>query len=242
MILFYTNSIKNNVAELPPEEALHCLITLRNKVGDKIEFVDGNGNWYKGTIIGTGKKTVSIGIDSVVESYNKRGHYLHIAIAPTKNINRFEWFLEKATEFGIDEITPLICHHSERKKVRIDRLEKILKSAMKQSLKAYLPKLNELTSFKYFIQKQELIEMTNDAQRFIAHCQSTFTDEKKHLKNMASAKSQITILIGPEGDFSSKEVEQALDLGFQEISLGNERLRTETAGIAACHMVTLANE
>lgn len=242
MILFYTNSIKDNVAELPPEEALHCLITLRKKVGDKIEFVDGNGNWYKGTIIGTGKKTVSIGIDSVTESYNKRGHYLHIAIAPTKNINRFEWFLEKATEFGIDEITPLICHHSERKKVRIDRLEKILKSAMKQSLKAYLPKLNELTTFKDFIQKQELLEITSNTQRFIAHCQSNFTDEKEHLKNMAFAKSQATILIGPEGDFSNKEVEQALNIGFQEISLGKERLRTETAGIAACHIITLANE
>lgn len=240
MILFYTNNIKNNIAELPEEEAIHCLKTLRKKVGDEIQFVDGQGNWYKGKIIGTGKKTVSIGIESVIENHNPRNHYLHIAIAPTKNINRFEWFLEKATEFGIDEITPLLCYHSERKKIRLDRLEKVVKAAMKQSLKAYLPKVNELTSFKDFLKTQNNLENTSESQKFIAHCQDGFSDEKLHLKNVASAK-QVTILIGPEGDFSSSEVELALGHDFQEISLGKERLRTETAGLAACHIVNLIN-
>ncbi len=241
MILFYTNNIKNNVAELPQEEAMHCLKALRKKVGDEIQFVDGQGNWYKGKIIGTGKKTVSIGIESIIENYNSRNHYLHIAIAPTKNINRLEWFLEKSTEFGIDEITPLLCDHSERKKIRLDRLEKVVIAAMKQSLKAYLPKINDLTSFKDFLKTQNNLENTAESQKFIAHCQDGFSDEKLHLKNKALNKSKITILIGPEGDFSSTEVELALSQNFQEISLGKERLRTETAGLAACHIVNLIN-
>ena len=241
MIIFYTDIIKEEVAELPTDEALHCLITLRKRVGDKVQFVDGKGNWYKGAIIGVGKRSVTIGINSVTENYNKRNHYLHIAIALTKNITRFEWFLEKATEFGIDEITPLICQRSERKRVRIDRLEKVVKSAMKQSLKAYLPKLNEPILFNDFVQRQEETEIEGEKQLFIAHCQDGFTDEKHHLKNMASANSHVTILIGPEGDFTNNEVQLALDCGYQEISLGNERLRTETAGIAACHLITLAN-
>lgn len=240
MILFYTNNIKNNIAELPQEEAMHCLKTLRKKVGDAIQFVDGQGNWYKGRIIGTGKKSVSIGIESVISAYNKRNHYLHIAIAPTKNINRFEWFLEKATEFGIDEITPLLCFHSERKNVRLDRLEKVVIAAMKQSLKAYKPKINELTSFKDFLNIQNNLDNSAENQKFIAHCQDGFSEEKLHLKNM-NLKLKTTILIGPEGDFSSDEVQLALSHDFQEISLGNERLRTETAGLAACHIVNLVN-
>lgn len=237
MILFYTDNIKGDIAELPQVEAMHCVKTLRKKVGDKVQFVDGQGNWYKGNIIGTGKKSCSIGITSVVSDFNKRTHYLHIAIAPTKNINRFEWFLEKATEFGIDEITPLLCFHSERKTVRLDRLEKVVVAAMKQSLKAYLPKLNPLTSFKDFLKSQNI----DESQKFIAHCQDGFSDAKLHLKNVGKERQKITILIGPEGDFSSKEVELALNQNFQEVSLGKERLRTETAGLAACHIVNLIN-
>ena len=248
MILFYTNDIKNDIATLPQDEALHCIKTLRKKVGDAIQFVDGQGNWYHGKIIGIGKKSVSIGIESVISNYNQRNNYLHIAIAPTKNINRFEWFLEKATEFGIDEITPLLCSRSERKKVRLDRLEKVVIVAMKQSLKAYQPKINELTSFKDFLKTQNSLENSAESQKFIAHCQDGFSDKKLHLKNVArvypeisATKSQIIILIGPEGDFSSDEVKLALSHDFQEISLGKERLRTETAGLAACHIVNLVN-
>lgn len=237
MILFYTNNIKNDIAELPEEEAMHCVKTLRKRVGDAIQFVDGQGNWYQGKIIGTTKKAVSIGIESVIAEHEKRNHYLHIAIAPTKNINRFEWFLEKATEFGIDEITPLLCFHSERKNVREDRLEKVVVAAMKQSLKAYLPKINPMTSFKDFLKSQNI----NESQKFIAHCQDGFSEAKFHLKNAAKQGENTTILIGPEGDFSSKEVELALSQNFQEISLGKERLRTETAGLAACHIISLLN-
>jgi 16S rRNA (uracil1498-N3)-methyltransferase len=237
MILFYTNNIKNDIAELPEEEAMHCVKTLRKKVGDDIQFVDGQGNWYKGNIIGTSKKAVSIRIESVISEHEKRNHYLHIAIAPTKNINRFEWFLEKATEFGIDEITPLLCFHSERKNVREDRLEKVVVAAMKQSLKAYLPKINPLTSFKDFLRSQNI----GESQKFIAHCQGGFSEAKFHLKNAMKISQNITILIGPEGDFSLNEIELALSQNFQEISLGKERLRTETAGLAACHIVNLVN-
>ncbi|MFT5834811.1 MAG: 16S rRNA (uracil1498-N3)-methyltransferase [Cognaticolwellia sp.] len=241
MILFYTNNIKGDIAELPQEEAMHCVKTLRKKVGDDIQFVDGQGNWYHGKIIGTGKKAVSIGIEKVISAHNQRNHYLHIAIAPTKNINRFEWFLEKATEFGIDEITPLLCFHSERKTIRNDRLEKVVVAAMKQSLKAYVPKVNPLTSFKDFLKSADIGESQSESQKFIAHCQDDFLEEKVHLKNATNEGEKVTILIGPEGDFSSNEIESALSQNFQPISLGKERLRTETAGLAACHIVNLVN-
>ncbi len=237
MILFYTNNVKGDIAELSQEEAMHCVKTLRKKVGDVIQFVDGDGNFYTGKVIGLDKKSVSIGIENVVTCFNQRNHYLHIAIAPTKNIDRFEWFLEKATEFGIDEITPLHSFHSERKNVREDRLEKVVIAAMKQSLKAYLPKINPLTTFKDFLNLVKNVE----SQKFIAHCQEDLSGAKPHLKDAAKQGQKVTILIGPEGDFSLNEVQSALTHDFQPISLGKERLRTETAGLAACHIVNLLN-
>ena len=233
MFLFYTNQIKGNIAELPQEEAMHCVRTLRKKIGDTIHFVDGKGGLYSGKIIGTGKKSCTIGIESV-DYQKERKPKIHIAIAPTKNINRFEWFLEKTTEFGIDEITPLLCFHSERKNIRLDRLEKVILSAMKQSLKSYLPKLNDLTSFKDFINSQN----NQESQKIIAHCQ---TEREGHLKDVYKVGQNATILIGPEGDFAEAEIEMALQQKFQPISLGKARLRTETAGIAACHIFNLRN-
>ncbi len=233
MFLFYSNNIKDDIAELPQEEAMHCVKTLRKKVGDTIHFVDGKGGLYSGKIIGTGKKTCTIGIETV-DYQAKRKPKIHIAIAPTKNINRFEWFLEKTTEFGVDEITPLLCFHSERKNIRLDRLEKVIQSAMKQSLKAHLPKLNDLTSFKDFINS----EKTTESQKIIAHCQ---TGREGHLKDVYNVGQNATILIGPEGDFATAEIEIALQEKFQPISLGEARLRTETAGIAACHIFNLRN-
>lgn len=233
MFLFYSNNIKGDIAELPQEEAMHCVKTLRKKVGDTIHFVDGKGNLYSGKIIGTGKKSCTIGIESV-DFQAERKAKIHIAIAPTKNINRFEWFLEKATEFGIDEITPILCFHSERKNIRLDRLEKVVLSAMKQSLKRYLPKLNDLTTFKDFINSQNIPE----SQKIIAHCQ---TGQEGHLKDVYQTGQNATILIGPEGDFAETEIQMALQQQFQPISLGEARLRTETAGIAACHIFNLNN-
>ncbi len=233
MFLFYSDNIKDDIAELPQVEAMHCVKTLRKKVGDTIHFVDGKGGLYSGKIIGTGKKTCTIGIETV-DFQESRKPKLHIAIAPTKNINRLEWFLEKTTEFGIDEITPLLCFHSERKNIRLDRLEKVVLSAMKQSLKRYLPKLNDLTNFKDFINSENIQE----SQKIIAHCQ---TGREGHLKEVYNVGQNTTILIGPEGDFSDKEIELALQQQFQPISLGESRLRTETAGIAACHIFNLKN-
>ena len=232
MILFYTSDIDGNIARLDAEQARHCVQVLRKKEGDTISFVDGQGGFHEGIIHETGKKKCVIQISKTQQEFNKRPFNLHIAIAPTKNTNRLEWFLEKATEIGIDEITPIICHHSERRKLRTDRLQKILVAAMKQSLKAYLPILNEPISFKQFIQ----LPRTN-LVKYIAQ-----GAENAALKDNYSAKKDVLLLIGPEGDFSPTELSMAYDNGFQGINLGKSRLRTETAGIVACHTLNLLNE
>lgn len=232
MILFYTDDIDGNIARLDTEQARHCVQVLRKKEGDAISFVDGMGGFYEGIIHETGKKKCVIQIIKTQQGFNKRPFHLHIAIAPTKNINRLEWFLEKATEIGIDEITPIICHHSERRKLRTDRQRKILVAAMKQSLKAYLPRLNEPISFKQFIQQSR-----TNLVKYIAQ-----GAENTALKDNYTAKKDVLLLIGPEGDFSKAEISMAFDNGFQGINLGKSRLRTETAGIVACHTLNLLNE
>lgn len=236
MILFYSNDIHGDYARFTEEEARHALQVLRKSAGDPVSFVDGSGGWYEGIIEETGKKHFVAKIISRKENHGQRNFHLHMAIAPTKNNDRLEWFLEKATEFGIDEITPIRCEHSERSKLRNDRLEKILLSAAKQSLKAYLPRLHDLTDFKHFIKE---FETTGKGERYIAHCQD---ENLPHLKDNCRAGENVTILIGPEGDFSPGEIERATAAGFKSISLGKARLRTETAGIAACHIVNLIND
>lgn len=235
MQLFYTTNIQNGLAFLSEEEARHALQVLRKKVGDSMQFTDGKGNLYDGEIIETAKRTLTIGIKNTIESYNKRSFHLHIAIAPTKNIDRLEWFLEKATEIGIDEITPLICKRSERTVVKQERLNGILVSAMKQSLKAYLPQLNEAIDFQHFIKKNN----TNDAQKLIAYCND---DTIRPLSIEYEKGTNCVILIGPEGDFTEAEVGMAFESHYKGISLGKSRLRTETAGLVACHTVNLLNE
>jgi 16S rRNA (uracil1498-N3)-methyltransferase len=201
--------------------------------GDEIILVDGKGNLYKTRIVKPEAKRCEVEIFDTIHEFEKRNFYLHIAIAPTKNIERFEWFLEKATEIGIDEITPILCEHSERKVINHERLEKIIVSAMKQSVKAYLPKLNQLITFKQFIQQN------TDGEHFIAHCNNK---EMNHLKDKAATKVKTTVLIGPEGDFSPNEVSLALQNNYKEISLGKSRLRTETAGVVACDIINIINE
>jgi len=235
MNLFFTDNIEKDIAILPDDEARHCTQSLRKKVGDIIHFVDGKGGFYTGEIIEAHRKRCSARITENQQNYAQPDIHLHIAIAPTKNINRLEWFLEKATEIGIAEVTPILCQHSERKKVRIDRLQKIMLTAMKQSLKAYLPQLNELTNFKDFIRTQN----STKSRTFIAHCNE---GEKPHLKNICEAKQDTLILIGPEGDFSPQEVALALQYQYEAVSLGKSRLRTETAGLAACHIINLVND
>jgi len=233
MQLFYVPDISGDEVILDDTESKHAVRVLRLAEGTTVELIDGKGGFYSAKITDANSKKCRMTITDKKKEFGKKDFRLHIAVAPTKNIDRFEWFLEKATEIGIDEITPLLCEHSERKVVKPERLDKILVSAMKQSLKAYLPKLNEFALFKNFI------EAAKEEHKFIAHC---YEGEKKHLKNIISAHSNVLILIGPEGDFSPEEVKLAITNDFKEISLGSARLRTETAGVVACHIVNLANE
>jgi 16S rRNA (uracil1498-N3)-methyltransferase len=178
-------------------------------------------------------KRCTLEITHTEHEFGKRDFSLHIAVAPTKNISRFEWFLEKATEIGVNEITPLICENSERKIIKTDRLNKVIVAAMKQSLKSYLPRLNEAVKFSDFIKQKSVYS------RYIAYCSENHRDM---LRDAAKQKRNIEILIGPEGDFSEREVEMAMGHNFQAVSLGHSRLRTETAAIVACHTVNLINE
>lgn len=226
MHLFYTPTINADIFTLNEEESKHCNRVLRLTEGDAIYLVDGQGGFFKTKIIEAHPKRCTVQVLEATREYEKRNNYLHVAIAPTKNIERLEWFLEKATEIGIDEITPILCDHSERKDIKIDRLNKIIESAMKQSLKAYHPKLNPLTSFQAFINQP-----FEGVLKHIAFCREgvkhAFSNKvKQHpLANL--------ILIGPEGDFSPKEVAIAIEKKFELVSLGEARLRTETAAMVA---------
>ncbi|WP_163323600.1 16S rRNA (uracil(1498)-N(3))-methyltransferase [Draconibacterium mangrovi] len=233
MQLFYVPTISGAEVILDETESKHAVRVLRLKEGDEIELVDGKGGFYRARITDANPKKCQLSIIESQTEFGKKDFHLHIAIAPTKNIDRTEWFLEKCTEIGIDEVTPLLTEHSERKVIKPERLEKILVSAMKQSVKAYLPKLNELTKLS------DLLTQATETKKFIAHCNE---GEKPHLKNVVKPGEEVLILIGPEGDFSPEEVELALENGFEAISLGNARLRTETAGVVACHIVNLAND
>lgn len=235
MNLFYTPHIEGGLASLPEDEARHCIQALRHKAGDIIHLTDGKGGLYEARIVETGKKQCTAAIEKALPAPPPRNHCLHLAVAPTKNIARFEWFLEKATEIGVDEVTPLSCEHSERRKLRADRLSKVMVSAMKQSLKAELPRLQELTSFARFIQ----LPADPGTQKFIAYLGPGV---KGHLKDNYQPGRGVCILIGPEGGFSLQEVQEAIAAGFVPVSLGPSRLRTETAGIVACHTVNLLND
>ena len=232
MLLFYTPNISGNTHILDEQESKHVSRVLRLQAGDIINLTDGKGSIFEARISNDHDKRCEVTITKEIKDYNKRNTHIHIAIAPTKNINRFEWFLEKATEIGIDKITPLICEHSERTVIKPDRLNKVLVAAMKQSLKAYLPDLGPSIKFEKFIKG------SNDEQKFIAYVDDGITD---HLKDLAVAGKDALVLIGPEGDFSREEVNIAIENGFKPISLGKSRLRTETAGLVACHILNLLN-
>jgi 16S rRNA (uracil1498-N3)-methyltransferase len=227
--LFYTTRIENGFAYLDEEESRHLVSVLRRKVGDSLQITDGKGFFYETEISETGKKFAVARVMSWTEAPVERAFKIHLAIAPTKQIERYEWFLEKATEIGVDEITPLLCKRSERDTIRHDRLEKILVSAMKQSLRSRLPKLHELTRFSTFA------KAVSAPLKLIAWCSD---DPLPHLKAAISAGQDMVICIGPEGDFSADEIKIAVDNGFSGVSLGEARLRTETAGLLA---VTVAN-
>jgi 16S rRNA (uracil1498-N3)-methyltransferase len=233
MQLFYVPNISGSEIILDETESKHAVRVLRLQNGNLVEIIDGAGGFYKAQITDANPKKCRLIIVESQKEFGKRNFHLHVAIAPTKNIDRFEWFLEKATEIGIDEITPLLSSHSERKIINPERLEKILVSAMKQSLKAYLPKLNEITPIK------QLIVNNKSKYKYIAYCDDI---QKFHLKDAVNRGQDTLVLIGPEGDFSLEEVNFAIENGFKVVSLGAARLRTETAGIVACHIVNLAND
>ncbi|MBP1614353.1 MAG: rRNA ((1498)-N(3))-methyltransferase [Bacteroidetes bacterium] len=231
MHVFYTPDILTK-AELPEEEAAHCSRVLRLSAGDEITLTDGRGNFYLAEITATTNKRCTVMVKETRPQEALWPCHLHIAMAPTKNMDRNEWFAEKATEIGFDELTFLNCRFSERKIIKTERIEKILISAIKQSLKARLPKLNEMTDFDKFIAQDF------KGQKFIAHC---YEGEKPFLKDVLRKGEDALVLIGPEGDFSEKEVEKAIEKGFIPISLGKSRLRTETAALVACHTMIIAN-
>lgn len=235
MNLFYTAHITPNDKSfiLDETESKHAIKVLRLGQKDIIHLIDGKGHFYEAEIIDAHPKKCEVKINHVKKE-EKPKSYIHIAIAPTKNTDRLEWFVEKVTEIGISEITPIVCDHSERKVLKTDRLEKRAIAAMKQSLKAFLPKINEAISFKDFIKLTE-----KEENKMIAHC---YQEEQKHLKEVYQPTKDGIILIGPEGDFSLQEVELAIKNNFTPISLGTSRLRTETAGIVACHTINLLNE
>lgn len=235
MYLFYCPDI-DKMQTLSEEESAHCVRVLRYTAGDEILITDGRGTTYTARITNPHPKHCDFEIIAQEKQAPHHDFHLHIAIAPTKNIERLEWAIEKCVEIGVDEITPLLCRFSERKQLRIDRLEKIILSAAKQSLTPYLPVLHELTPYDEFIRSQQ---SEISLQKFIAHC---YKDEKKLLKSEIEQGRNILVLIGPEGDFSEQEVADALALGFIPVSLGNSRLRTETAAVVACHTAVLINE
>jgi len=218
--LFYVPDLQKGQFPLPDEEAFHALKVLRVKRGDKLELTNGKGSYAFGKVADLTKKSVVVTVDEMHIAAKRQG-YLHIAIAPTKNSDRFEWFLEKATEIGVEEITPIICSRSERKEVKWERSNKVLVAAMKQSKQYFLPKLNEAKTFSQFISEEHKRTLT------IAHC----GEGKKIEFGKMAQRDEITLLIGPEGDFTKEEIEKALQKNAVEVSLGANRLRTETAGI-----------
>ena len=236
MQLFYAPNIQKGELILDDVQSKHCIKVLRKEVGSHIHLVDGLGGFYEEKITNSNPKKCGFQLIKEQQNYGKMPFGLHIAVAPTKNMNRFEWFLEKATEIGITEITPLLTHYAERQNIRLDRLEKIVIAAMKQSLKAYQPtihnplKINDLCKKRTFLAAHDF--------KAIAHLQA----DTKPLQSLYQKGQNALILIGPEGGFHAKEIEMCLENGFVAASLGNSRLRTETAALVACHTVGLKNE
>lgn len=224
-MLLFIGKIENNYAELSAEESFHFVKVLRGKLGDEIYVTDGKGSLAQGIITSVNPKSVEVQLSSIKSDFEQRSYKIHVAISPTKNMERVEFFLEKATEIGIDEISFLKTFHSERKNINIERCKKIIQSAVKQSLKAYVPSVNDMVKFSDFIQSN------HPENKLIAHCSDDF--ERTEFRELIQPKTDYLILIGPEGDFSKEEIEISIQHGFTGISLGEQRLRTETAALNA---------
>jgi 16S rRNA (uracil1498-N3)-methyltransferase len=229
--LFYQPRISEGINHLDEEESRHCVRVLRRKPGDVIRITDGKGYFYDAVITEAEQRLCSFMVrDSI--SPPARHYQIHVAVSPTKNADRIEWFVEKAVEIGIDHITLMECDHTERSFIKPERLIKVAISAMKQSLKARLPVISPVTPFN------TLVSHTSSAHRYIAWVDP---DNPRHLKDVARKGGDSIVLIGPEGDFSAAEQDQAVQHGFEKVSLGTSRLRTETAALAACHILNLIN-
>jgi 16S rRNA (uracil1498-N3)-methyltransferase len=214
-------SVNNKTATLTPKESWHCAKVLRYKTGDTIDLIDGVGAFYKATLQTVHEKQCVAEIIQGPTYQKKRNYYLHLAIAPTKQIDRIEWMIEKAVEIGIDEISFIKCKNSERVNIKTERIQKIVESAVKQSKQAFIPKINELIDFKNILQNAATIKL-------IAHCEE---ENKMSLKDIELKSNSICVLVGPEGDFTHEEISQAKQNDFKPITLGENRLRTETAGL-----------
>ncbi|WP_317896549.1 16S rRNA (uracil(1498)-N(3))-methyltransferase [Aurantibacillus circumpalustris] len=223
-------SVDDKVALMTAEESWHCTKVLRKKVGDTVHLIDGVGNFFEGVLELVSEKQCRVKITQGPRAQPKRNYYLHLAIAPTKQMDRIEWMLEKAVEIGVDEISFIASKNSERTVVKHERVLKIVESAVKQSLQAYLPKINEISSFK------DLITTSVADQKLIAHC---YELPKQDIKRISFKDTSTLILIGPEGDFTLEEVELSQKNKFEGLSLGNNRLRAETAGLCVCQAASL---
>jgi len=234
MQLFYVPAITTATLHLPEEEARHAIQVLRKRTGDVLDIVDGRGGWFQATITAIDKRSCAIRVEQTRQEAYRAPSRLVMAVSPTKNNERFEWFLEKATEIGVDEIIPLQCARTERPRIRANRYEKVLVSAMKQSLQAWLPRLHPLTPFSAAV-----AATTAGAQKYLGWCDESVNTPLIHNYQPAS---DVCIFIGPEGDFTAAEVDLATTAGFQAVTLGPNRLRTETAALTATQMIAFLNQ
>jgi len=233
MEFFFSNMINKDLIELDSIESKHCMRVLRKTIGDSVYVVDGKGNLYEGDIVSSINKNCKIKIREVVKDFNKKDYYIHIGISPIKNHDRIEWFIEKSIEIGVDEISFIKCERTLRKKIKIDRLLRTAISAMKQTLKAKIPKINDIVSFEEFILK------SNQIDNFICHLEDNERDDLFQFEKSIKNNQKSCILIGPEGDFTLNEINLSKKYKFKSITLGESRLRTETAGIVSCNLLNL---
>ncbi len=233
MQLFYQHDLNESDSHcvMDPDESRHIIKVLRKKIGDKLQITNGKGILFSVKILDPNPKGCQVEVVSTHKDHPMMFR-IHLAVAPTKMIDRYLLFLEKVTEIGVHEITPILCERSERKILKIDRLEKVIQAAMKQSLRTFLPKLNQAVAYSDFLKSR------NEGLLFIAHCEE---EEKAELKRKVAVDTDITVLIGPEGDFTPSEIRQAYEAGYSPVSLGDARLRTETAAIVACTTINLIN-
>ena len=234
MQLFYAPDITLPEYTLTEEESRHAIKVLRLKTGDTLHITDGVGNLHLCRLISDSAKHCTVRVVESKSEFEKRNYSLTMAVAPTKNIDRYEWFLEKATEIGVDNFVALESEHSERRVIKVEREMKVITAAVKQSLKAYHPTLEDMTDFKKFVSRPFA------GRKFIAHCGEA-VKSKSYLASTLNAGENAVILIGPEGDFSAEEVRTAVENGFEEITLGTQRFRTETAAVMAVAMVAIKN-